>query len=96
MNETETVNQRIRDFVLGKFPIARKRGIKDSDALLESGIVDSMGVLEIVAFLESEFGFQISDEELLPENFKNIEQLSAFVNERRINNLRSVSREGAE
>lgn len=91
MNEIQTVSDRIRDFVLGKFPLARKRGIKDRDALLESGIIDSMGVLEIVAFLENEFGLHISDEELVPENFKNIEQLTAFVNERRTTDTRSTS-----
>jgi acyl carrier protein len=91
MNEIQTISDRIRDFVLGEFPLARKRGIKDSDPLLESGIVDSMGVLEIVAFLESEFSFQISDEELVPENFKNIEQLTAFVNGRRTTDTRSTS-----
>jgi len=85
MNEIHTVSDRIREFVLGKFPLARKRGIKDRDALLETGVIDSMGVLEIVGFLEAEFLFQIADEELIPENFQNIERLAAFVNERRNN-----------
>lgn len=84
MNESQPVSERIRHFVLEKFPLARKRGLKDGDGLLESGIVDSMGVLEIVSFVEQEFGFQISDEELVPDNFKTIEHLSAFVNARKI------------
>lgn len=84
MNESQPVNERIRHFVLEKFPLARKRGLKDGDGLLESGIVDSMGVLEIVSFVEQEFGFQISDEELVPDNFKTIAHLSAFVNARKI------------
>ena len=96
MNEIETVSNRIRGFVLGKFPLARKRGIKDGDALLETGIIDSMGVLEIVGFLETEFELQIADEELIPENFQNIDRLTAFVNARRSNVSRSASGRGIE
>lgn len=83
MNESKPINELIRHFVMEKFPLARKRALKDGDGLLESGIVDSMGVLEIVSFVEEEFGFQISDEELIPDNFRTIEHLSAFVNARK-------------
>lgn len=76
------VNERIRGFVLDKFPLARKRGVKDADELLESGIVDSLGVLDLVAFLESEFGFQVSDDELLPQNFRSIESMVRFAEQR--------------
>ena len=72
------VNERIRGFVFEKFPMAKKRGVKDSDELLESGIVDSLGILDLVAFLESEFGLGVTDEELLPENFRSIEQVARF------------------
>jgi acyl carrier protein len=73
------VQDRIRSFILEKFPLARKRGITDADPLLESGIVDSMGVLELVTFVEQEFGVKVSDEELVPENFQSIRLLAEFV-----------------
>ena len=73
----------IRDFVFEKFPIAKKRQLKDSDELLESGIVDSLGILDVVAFLESEFGLTVNDEDLLPENFRSIERIAQFAQERR-------------
>jgi acyl carrier protein len=79
MSEIQSANARIREFVLGKFPLARKRGVQDKDSLLDGGIVDSMGVLELVDFIQQEFGVQVSDEELLPENFQSIQQLAAFV-----------------
>jgi acyl carrier protein len=79
MSDTQTVNSRIREFVLATFPLARKRGVKDSDHLLDNGIVDSMGVLELVEFLQQEFCLQVSDEELLPENFQSIQQVASFV-----------------
>lgn len=77
MNNNDTAGQ-IRTFVLARFPIAAKKGLKNTDSLLESGIVDSLGILEIVAFLEKEFGITISDEELVPENFESIESLAKF------------------
>jgi acyl carrier protein len=79
MSEVQTTSHQIRDFILRKFPLARKRGVKESDLLLESGILDSMGVLEVVHFIEEEFRIQISDEELVPENFQSIERLVSFL-----------------
>jgi len=43
------VNLQIRKFILNKFPLARKQQIKDSDNLLESGVLDSLGVLDLVS-----------------------------------------------
>ena len=73
------VSERIRSFIIERFPLVRKRGLSDQDRLLENGIVDSMGVLELVEFLEQGFQLSISDEELLPENFESIERLALFV-----------------
>jgi acyl carrier protein len=50
---------------------------------LDSGIVDSLGILDLVAFLESELSLTISDDELLPENFRSIEGISRFVEHKR-------------
>jgi len=79
MSEVQTTSHQIRDFILKKFPLARKRGVKESDLLLESGILDSMGVLEVVHFIEQEFKTQVSDEELVPENFQSIDRLVSFL-----------------
>jgi len=70
---------RIREFVLANFPLARKRGVQDNDPLLEGGILDSMGVLDLVGFIESEFAVQVSDDELIPENFQSIGHVARFV-----------------
>ena len=74
-----SVNERIRGFILEKFPLARKQGLKSNDRLLEGGILDSLGVLDLVNFVEQEFAIQISDDELVPENFQTIDSLVAFV-----------------
>lgn len=73
---------RIRSFVLEKFPLARTRKVKDSDELLESGIVDSLGILDLVAFLESEFSLHINDDDLTPENFRSIESIVSFAEQK--------------
>lgn len=73
------LNESIRNFILEKFPLARKRGVRFDDNLLESGIVDSLGILDLVSFLEQRLGITLSDEELIPDNFQTIDRLSAFV-----------------
>jgi acyl carrier protein len=78
-----TATEQIRAFVLEKFPQAKKKNLRDSDKLLESGIVDSLGILDLVAFLESDFQVHISDEELLPENFQTVEAIAQFVERKR-------------
>ena len=79
MTTTDHLNERIRNFLLEKFPLARKRGIGFEDDLLESGILDSLGILDLVSFVEQNFGIVLSDDELLPENFQTIERVTAFV-----------------
>lgn len=75
--------QRIRNFLETKFPQAKK--VDDRASLLESGVLDSLGILDVVTFLEQEFGLQIVDDELVPENFQSVESLSAFVRDKQGN-----------
>jgi acyl carrier protein len=76
MNTKET----IREFILNHFlkgDVSRK--LIDDASFIEEGIIDSVGVLELVAFLEEKFGFKVEDEEIVPENFDSIEKLDIFV-----------------
>lgn len=79
-----TSSELIVGFIVEKFPLARKRSIANADNLLESGIIDSLGILDLVSFLEQEFAIAVADDELLPENFESVDRLSCFV-ERKIN-----------
>jgi acyl carrier protein len=79
MSENNDLNQRIRNYVYTQFPLARQRSIVDAHPLLEGGIVDSLGILDLVGFLENEFGIAISDDDLLPENFRSITTIAAFI-----------------
>lgn len=83
MNDRATIQETIREFIYKGFPAARSKRIQDHDLLLENGIIDSLGVLDIVAFLEAQFGLKISDDELELEDFASIETLARFVERKR-------------
>lgn len=70
---------RIREFVFQKFPLAKRRKITDHDDLLKSGVIDSLGVLELVTLMQQEFSVTVGDEDLTPENFQTIERMAQFV-----------------
>jgi acyl carrier protein len=73
------INCEIWGFILEQFPAARYKAFSDDDSLLDSGIIDSMGILEMVAFMESQFEVTITDEDLSPENFRSVDSLSRFL-----------------
>ena len=52
-------------------------------SLLDNGIIDSVGVMELVAFLEQDHGLEINDEELVPENLDSVDNLVSFVSRKR-------------
>ena len=70
----------IRQFVVENFLFGQSdKQVSDSQSFLESGIIDSTGVLEVVMFLESNFGLKVEDRELLPENIDSVDNQVAFV-----------------
>lgn len=73
----------VHEFILSRFPAARTAGVGVEDELLESGIVDSMGVMEILLFVEERFGVALEDEEMIPENFHTIPALSELIHRKR-------------
>lgn len=51
----------------------------DDASFLREGIIDSLGVMELVDFVETQYGISVADHELLPSNFDSVGQLSAFI-----------------
>ncbi len=72
-------SKKIRQFVFDKFPKCKNEDFKDSESLIDSGLVDSLGMLDLVTFVEEDFGITVQDVELTPENFESIAALSEFV-----------------
>ena len=78
-SETVEIGPLIRQYIVENFPLARKQSIISDGSLLESGVIDSLGVLDLIKFLEEEFKIMVCDEDLRPENFETITTMVAFV-----------------
>ena len=71
---------RIRHFVLESLaPGHGVTSVADSDSLVTTGLVDSMGIFRLVDFLETTFGIRIAADEILQENFRTIDAIEAYV-----------------
>ncbi len=71
--------EKIRNFIRESFLFGGDDELRDDDSFLDMGIVDSTGVLELVAFLESEWELTIDDAELVPENLDSVENIVRFL-----------------
>jgi acyl carrier protein len=76
----DTIAQEIRSFVVANFLFGQDDGkLTDEASFLETGTIDSTGVLELVAFVEQKYGISIGDKELVPENLDSVANVSRFV-----------------
>ena len=66
-------------FLLDEKYIGSGEALDESDSLLERGVIDSMGVLKLVAFLEETYGIEIEEDDLMPENFDSLIAISNYV-----------------
>ena len=74
------IEAQIRQFVTENFLFGRKdTSLGGDDSLLQLGLIDSTGVLELVSFIESTFQIKIEDDELVPENLDSINRLTNFI-----------------
>ncbi len=78
-SSASSVRERVRKFITGTFYVPDPAQVNDSVSFLETGIVDSTGVLEIIGFLQSEFGVTVEDDEILPENLDSVERVAAYI-----------------
>lgn len=77
------LKKQIRQYIERNFIIESGTQLGDGDSLLELQIVDSTGFLELISFLESDFGLKVEDEEMVPENLETIDNIAAFVTRKR-------------
>jgi acyl carrier protein len=76
----ETLAQSFRQFITENFLFGRDhQPLGDDDSLLEAGIIDSTGVLELIRFIETNYGVAFEDVDLVPENLDSINALVRFV-----------------
>jgi len=69
----------IRHFIVENYLFGRDNGFGEEESFLDRGILDSTGVMELIAFIEGRFGVKIEDHELLPENLDTLSSLARFI-----------------
>ena len=73
------IKEQVRTFVTSNFYVADPAALEDDASLLDRGIIDSTGVLEVIFFIEDTFGIKVEDNEMLPDNLDSIERIANFV-----------------
>ena len=75
----EAVSQQVRTFVIENYLFGQERTLQDDESFLDAGIIDSTGVLELVAFLEDKYDIKVADDELTIENLDSVRKVSEYV-----------------
>ena len=76
----EQVRKKLRKYLFANFLFGgREDSLGNDTSFLEKGIIDSTGILEIVNYIEEEFGIKVEDEEMIPENLDSINRLTAYI-----------------
>jgi acyl carrier protein len=70
----------VREFVVENFLFGdASQALADTDSLIEKGIIDSTGVLELVAFIEDRYGITVADADIVPANLDSLARIAAFI-----------------
>ncbi len=73
------IGSEIEGFIVEKIAREGEMKIARDEDLLAMDILDSLAIVELVSFLEATFGIQVADDDLVPENFRTIDEIVAFV-----------------
>ena len=79
MDRNVEVEREIKSFLRTNFPLYDEKTVDSEASLVESGVVDSLGILELVEFIEERFQLQIPEDELLPENLDSIANINRYL-----------------
>lgn len=77
------IKEQVRAFVTSNFYVADPAALDDGASLLDRGIIDSTGVLEVIFFIEENFGITVEDSEMLPENLDSIQRITQFISSKK-------------
>ncbi|MFB9950003.1 acyl carrier protein [Rhizobium puerariae] len=69
----------VRAFIAENFLFRADADVANNQSLLETGVIDSTGVLELIAFLEQTYGITVADEEIVPENLDSIDNMTHYL-----------------
>jgi acyl carrier protein len=80
MNSEMNVKEKIREYVAENFLLSSNGfDLGDDESFLEAGVVDSLGVLELVTFVEENYNVRVPDDEIVPGNFDSVDKLAAYI-----------------
>ena len=71
------------EFIIENFLFGDNDSLSEETSFLEDGIIDSTGILELVAFIEDTFGITVEDEELVPENLDSVKNVAQYIEQKK-------------
>lgn len=78
------IRESIRNYIQGELvQDERYRSLSDTEQLIDAGIIDSLGIMKLIGFLEKDLSVTIEDRELIPENFESIDAIVSLVENKR-------------
>ncbi len=78
------ITAKVRRFITDNFLFRQgDRPLADTDSFLDAGLIDSTGILELVAFLEQAFSINVADDDILPQNLDSVSRIAAYVHRER-------------
>jgi acyl carrier protein len=76
----DKIQKQIREYIIESFLVDEEAAdFRDGESFLESGLIDSTGMLEVITYLEATFSIAVADEEMIPENLDSVENITRFV-----------------
>ena len=78
-NSVQDVKEPVRRFILEYASARGVAEVKDDDLLLQTNVIDSLGVFRLIAFLEDTFPFTVEESDMVPENFQTLNEIEKFV-----------------
>ncbi len=75
-----SVEDKVRNYILENYLFTDDQSeLSNEDSFLDKGIIDSTGILEVIFFLEEEFGINVDDEEMIPENLDSVNNIVKYI-----------------
>lgn len=77
--QTADIEREVNNFVITNFLFGQPTDLSPEESLLQKGVIDSTGVLELVAFLEDHYVIKVEDQEIIPDNLDSIRSVASYV-----------------
>ncbi len=80
MSSNNNISRSVREFIVDNFLLGEEdEDFTNNRSFLESGVIDSMGILELITFVEDTYEMDIADDELVPENLDSVNRVTKFI-----------------